>query len=126
MAASDSDQPPGETGAHPERAAAPDARAAGHLCGDDVATTAAVVGIVAVGAVIFEAALIPGMILGVGAMLVPRVLPRLGEGLEPAFRATVRGAYKVGRKARHAFAEAKEQVHDVVAETEAESGAKQL
>ena len=92
----------------------------------DAATTATVVGVVAIGALIFEAALIPGMVLGVGAMLVPKVLPRLGEGLQPAFRATVRGAYKAGRSARHAFAEAKEQVHDVVAETKAESAPTQL
>jgi hypothetical protein len=93
---------------------------------DDAATTAAVVGVVAVGALIFEAALIPGMILGVGAMLVPKVLPRLGEGLQPAFRATVRGAYKAGRHARHAFAEAKEQVNDVVAEAKADGGVTQV
>jgi hypothetical protein len=91
----------------------------------DAATTAAVVGVVAVGALIFEAALIPGMILGVGAMLVPKVLPRLGEGLQPVFRATVRGAYKAGRKASYAFAEAKEQVSDVVAEAKAEGAANQ-
>ena len=89
------------------------------------ATTAAVVGVVAVGALIFEAALIPGMILGVGAMLVPKVLPRLGEGLQPVFRGTVRGAYKAGTSARHAFAQAKEQVHNVVAETKADSATTQ-
>ncbi len=94
-------------------------------CGD-VATTVAVVGVVTVGALIFEAALIPGIILGVGAMLAPKVFPRIGEGLQPAFRATVRGAYKAGRKARHAFAEAQEQVHDVVAEANAESAAKEV
>jgi len=87
----------------------------------DAATTAAVVGVVAVGALIFEAALIPGMILGVGAMLVPKVLPRLGESLQPAFRSTVRGAYKAGTSARHAFAGAKEQVHHVAAEAKADS-----
>ena len=91
----------------------------------DAATTAAVVGVVAVGALIFEAALIPGMALGVAAMLVPKVLPRLGEGLQPVFRATVKGAYKAGRSARHAFAEAQEQVHDVVAEAKADSATTQ-
>jgi hypothetical protein len=120
MAGSNSDQAPNETGAPPPGPAAMDAELAGNKC-DDATTTAAVVAVVAVGAAIFEAALIPGMILGVGAMLVPKVLPRLGDGLEPAFRATVRGAYKIGKKARHAVAEAQEQVHDVVAETEAES-----
>jgi hypothetical protein len=123
MAGSNSDQAPNETGAPAPRPAVTDAKAAGNHS-DDIATTTAVVAVVAVGAVIFEAALIPGMILGVGAMLVPKLLPRLGDGLEPAFRATVRGAYKVGKKARHVFAEAQEQVHDVVAETEAESSAK--
>jgi hypothetical protein len=92
----------------------------------DAATTATVVGVIAVGALIFEAALIPGMILGVAAMLVPKVLPRLGESVQPAFRATVRGAYQAGKKARHAFSEAKEQVHDVVAEAKAGSATTQL
>lgn len=88
--------------------------------------TAAVVGVVAVGALVLEAALIPGMILGVGAMLAPKVLPKIGESIQPAFRATVRGAYKVGEKTRHMFAEAKEQVHDVVAEAKAENSAKEV
>jgi hypothetical protein len=99
--------------------------AAGTLS-DDVATTAAVVAVVAVGAVIFEAALIPGMVLGVAAMLAPKVFPNVDNKLQPAFRATVRGAYRAGRKARHAFAEAQEQVCDVVAEEKAASAAKEI
>jgi len=91
----------------------------------DIATTAAVVGVVAVGALIFETALIPGMILGVGAMLVPKALPGLGQGVQPAFRATVRGAYKAGGTVRHAFAEAREQVHDVVGGAKADSATTQ-
>ncbi|MBV8654374.1 MAG: DUF5132 domain-containing protein, partial [Alphaproteobacteria bacterium] len=70
---------------------------------------------------LFEAALIPGMIIGVAAMLAPKALPALGTTVEPAFRATVRGAVKLGQKARHAMAEAQEQVRDIVAETDAES-----
>jgi hypothetical protein len=73
----------------------------------DASTTAAVVGVVALGALVFESALIPGMALGVAAMLVPKVLPTLGEDIQSAFRATVRGAYNVGRRARHAFGEAR-------------------
>jgi hypothetical protein len=124
MTTSDTGQGPRAAEAQSPNGAATEAEAAEKQC-SDAATTAAVVGVVAVGALIFEAALIPGMILGVGAMLVPKVLPRLGDGLQPAFRATVRGAYKAGRKARHAFAEAKEQVNDVVAEAKAESAANQ-
>jgi hypothetical protein len=124
MTTSDTGQGSGAAAAQSPNGAATEAEIADKQC-SDAATTAAVVGVVAVGALIFEAALIPGMILGVGAMLVPKVLPRLGEGLQPAFRATVRGAYKAGRKASYAFAEAKEQVNDVVAEAKAESAANQ-
>jgi len=94
--------------------------APGTVCGMGV-ETAATVGVVAVGAVLFEAALIPGMILGVAAMVAPKVFPRLGEVLQPAFKATVRGAYHAGRKVRHVFAEAQEHVHDAVAEAKAEA-----
>jgi len=106
MAISSTEQGPEEAGAQPAEAATTTKNNR-----SDAATTAAVVGIVAVGALLFEATLIPGMVLGVGAMLVPKVLPRLGEGLQPAFLATVRGAYKAGTSARDAFAGAKEHVH---------------
>ncbi len=39
------------------------------------------------------------------------------------FRSAVRGAYKIGRKAREAAAEATEQVQDIVAEVHAEHAA---
>jgi hypothetical protein len=82
--------------------------------------TAAVVGVVAVGAALFETALIPGIILGVGAMLVPKILPKLSDTLQSGFRATVRSAYHVGNKASQVLAEAQEQIHDAVAEAKAE------
>jgi hypothetical protein len=87
---------------------------------DDLMVSAATVGVICVGAALFEAALIPGMIIGVCAMLAPKALPRIGAAVEPAFRHTVRGVYKVGQKARHAVAEAQEQLRDVVAEADAE------
>lgn len=83
-------------------------------------TTAATVGVVGVAAVIFEAALIPGMIIGVAAALAPSYMPRLGAALNPLFRSTVRGAYKMGRKTREAMSEAREQMNDIVAEVHAE------
>jgi hypothetical protein len=87
--------------------------------GDDFVVTATTVGIICVGAALFEAALIPGMVIGVAAMLAPKALPKLGAAVEPAFRGAVRGTYKLGQKARHIMAEAEEQVHDVVAEEKA-------
>ena len=86
---------------------------------NDFTVAAATVGIICVGAALFEAALIPGMVIGVAAMLAPRALPKLGAAVEPAFRGAVRGTYKLGQKARHIMAEAEEQVHDVVAEEQA-------
>ncbi|WP_158818771.1 DUF5132 domain-containing protein [Methylocapsa sp. S129] len=91
---------------------------------DAAIATAATVGVVAVGAVIFEAALIPGLVLGVAAVLAPQYLPKIGSALTPLFRSTVRGAYKLGQKSREAFAEAQEHIHDIAAEVNAEDGAK--
>jgi CO/xanthine dehydrogenase Mo-binding subunit len=83
--------------------------------------TAAIVGVVAAGAALFEAALIPGILIGVGAMLVPKILPGVSGTLQSGLRATVRGVYHVGNKASHVLAEAQEQIHDAVAEVKAEN-----
>ena len=88
---------------------------------DDLIGGVATVGVICVAAALVEMSLIPGMIIGVGAMLVPRALPHISNAVEPTFRYTVRGAYKLGQKARHAFAEAEEQVRDIVAEANADS-----
>jgi hypothetical protein len=60
------------------------------------AATVATVAVVAAGALVFEAALIPGIALGVAAMLVPRYLPQIGGALDPL----VKSAVRVGRKTR--------------------------
>jgi hypothetical protein len=86
----------------------------------EVIATAATVAVVGVGAAIFEAALLPGLVLGVAAMWAPQYFPKMGEALNPLFRSTVRGAYKLGNKTRELVAEAQEQVHDIVAEVHAE------
>ena len=88
-----------------------------------VATVATVV-VVGAGAALFEAALLPGMILGVAAVAAPTALPKIGAALNPLFRSTVRGVYRFGEKAREMAAEMQEQVHDVIAEVEAERDAK--
>ncbi len=100
------------------------AAGAGLQMRDTAIATAATVGVVAVGAVIFEAALIPGLVLGVAAVLAPQYLPKIGSALTPVFRSTVRGAYKLGQKSREAIAEAQEHFHDIAAEVNAEDGAK--
>jgi hypothetical protein len=87
----------------------------------DLLATAATVAVVGVGAAIFEAALIPGIVLGVAAMLVPKILPNIGAAIAPAVRSTVRGAYVLGQKTKEMVAEAHEHVNDIVAEVHAES-----
>jgi Protein of unknown function (DUF5132) len=109
------ESPPDETAETGEK---PAANGAMH---NEVVATAATVAVVGVGAVLFEAALLPGIVLGVAAMWAPQYFPKVGAALNPLFRSSVRGAYKVGQKTREMFAEAHEQVHDIVAEVHAEN-----
>ncbi len=63
---------------------------------------------------------LPGMAIGVGAMLLPRVLPRLGSAVRPLLRTAVRAGYSTVLATREMAAEANEQVQDMVAEARAE------
>ena len=103
-----------------ENSAAADQPAEAHEGANEAMTIAATVGVVAVGAALFEVALLPGIALGVAAMLAPKYVPKVGAAVTPMFRSTVRGAYKFGQKTREMVAEAKEQMHDIVAEVHAE------
>ena len=87
---------------------------------EDTTVKVATVGAIVAGAALSEAALIPGILIGVAAAMAPNYVPKVGAALQPMFRGAIRGMYKVGRKAREAAAEAKEQVHDIVAEVHAE------
>jgi hypothetical protein len=49
----------------------------------EIIATAATIAVVAVGAAVFEAALLPGLALGVVAALAPRVLPNIGSAMAP-------------------------------------------
>ncbi len=106
--------------------AEPAAVSTGWTAPDDMVTKVATVGVIGVAAALVEVALVPGIIIGIGAMLVPTVLPKIADGVQPAFRSVVRGAYHIGQKARHAFAEAQEQVQDIVAEVDAEKAGKAM
>lgn len=95
--------------------------AANGSSGPDFVTTATTIGVVAVAAAIIDVALIPGLVIGVAAAFAPKFVPKLGERLEPLFNSTVRGAYKMTRKARSAVAEAQERMNDIAAEVDAEA-----
>ena len=91
---------------------------------DEIIATAATIAVVAVGAAVFEAALLPGLALGAVAALAPRVLPNLGTAMAPMFRSSVRGVYRLGQRTRELVAEAQEHVNDIVAEANAEDRSK--
>ena len=86
----------------------------------DLLPTVATVAVVGIGAAVVEAALLPGLVLGVAAMCVPRYFPQIGSALQPLVKSTVRGASQIGQKTREVIAEVHEHVQDIVAEVDAE------
>ena len=88
----------------------------------DVVATVATVAVVGIVAAAFEAALLPGIVLGVAAVSLPQHF--MGPALNPLFRTTVRGAYKIRQKTQEMMADAYEQVEDIVAEVDAEGALK--
>ncbi len=82
--------------------------------------TVATVGVIGIGVVMIEAALLPGLILGVAAMAAPRLAPKMGSAMGPMFKSAVRGFYRFGQKTREFVAETQEHVQDIVAEVDAE------
>src|ERR1700749_2682151 len=85
--------------------------------------TVATVVVVAAGAALFEAALLPGLVLGVAAVAAPNYLPKLGAALNPLFKSAGRGTYKLQQKSREMVAEAHDQIHDPLAEVKPEANA---
>jgi hypothetical protein len=84
-------QPPALEGtSHVERTELAGER--GHQDGSNAMATVATVAVVGIGAAVFEAALLPGIVLGVAAMWLPRYYPKMGEALKPLFKSNVGGA----------------------------------
>lgn len=80
----------------------------------------AAVTLVGVGVALIEPELIPGMLLGAGALLAPKVLPAVGKMLRPMVKGVVKAGYSAAVAVREAVAEAGEQIEDMVAEARAE------
>lgn len=80
----------------------------------------ATVAAVGLGAALLEVELIPGMLLGVAAMLIPDLLPRLGNGIRPLVKEAVRAGYAVTERTKETVAEASEHLQDIVAEVRSE------
>ena len=87
-----------------------------------ISGTAIAVTAVGLGAVAFEAALLPGILLGVAAMWLPHDARQAFAPLaKSAAKSTVRGVYKIGQKSKELIADVQEQIQDIVAEVDAEN-----
>lgn len=81
-----------------------------------VATAAAIV----VGAALIKVELIPGLIIGAGAILLGKLFPEMSGYVRPVIKSAVRAGFSATQKIREVMAEASEQVHDLVAEVQHE------
>jgi hypothetical protein len=93
------------------------------LAGDGAGLAAAVA--VGVGAALIEIELLPGILIGAGAVLLARRFPQIGQALKPAVKSAIGAGLAMSDKARRVMAEASEQVQDVVAEVRSERGTQQ-
>jgi hypothetical protein len=84
--------------------------------------TAVTVAAVGIGAVAFEAALLPGVLLGVAAMWLPH---DVRQAFSPLVKSTVRGVYRLGERtgggAKALITDMQRQVREIVAEVDAEN-----
>ncbi len=91
------------------------------LGGNKLTSGLATAAIVGVGAALIEVEWIPGLLLGVAAMVAPELVPKVGRGVRPLVRTAIKNGYAASRKAREWMAEAGEQVSDMVAEVRSAS-----
>ena len=84
--------------------------------GPSLATTA----LVGIGVAVVEPELIPGMLIGAGAALAPKLLPTLGSIVRPLVKTIVKAGYVAVVSVREMVAEAGEQMDDMLAEVRAE------
>jgi hypothetical protein len=80
----------------------------------------ATVALVGVGVAVLEPELIPGILIGAGAVLAPKILPALGSMLRPMVKGVVKAGYSAAMSVREAAAEGREQMEDLVVEARAE------
>jgi hypothetical protein len=91
--------------------------------GSEVRRTAIATAVtVGIGAATFEAALLPGVLLGVAAMWLPH---DVRQAFSPLVKSTVRGVYRLGERtgdgAKALITDMRQQVREIVAEVDAEN-----
>ena len=88
----------------------------GEIKNDDIAGKAATIALVGVGVALISTELIPGMLIGVAAAMMPGIGPKM----RPLLKSTVKAGFSAVRKTREILAGASEQVQDMLAEASAE------
>ena len=81
-------------------------------------TAAAVVG---VAAVLVEAELLPGILLGVAAMMLPKIFPGITDFARPLVKSSIGLGYKAMVKTQQLVAEASDHAQDMLAEIRSEA-----
>jgi hypothetical protein len=84
------------------------------VSGDNTSVAAAAA--IVVGAALIEVELIPGLIIGAGAIVLGKLFPELGDYVRPAIKGALRAGFVLTQKVQEVVAETSEQVHDLVAE----------
>ena len=93
--------------------------------GDALVPQLGIAALAGVAVAAIEAELLPGLLIGVGVMLAPKLVPGLGNVMRPLGKILVRVGYEVAVKAQEVIAEASEQVQNMVAEIKMEKAAGQ-
>ena len=75
---------------------------------------------IVVGAALIEVELIPGLIIGAGAILLGKLFPEMGDYVRPAIKGALHAGFVFTQKIQEVVAETSEQVHDLVAEVKHE------
>ena len=81
-----------------------------------IATAAAIV----VGAALIEIELIPGLVIGAGAVVLGKLFPEISIYARPIFKSIIKAGFSATHKIRQVVAETNEQVNDLVAEVKNE------
>jgi len=92
-----------------------------HILYDDLLSSAlTTIGPVGAGNIIFEAALVPGILLSIAAIAVSGRATEFKSTLFPIVRSTIRSVQTVSQEVREIIAETQEKMDDILAEIEAE------
>lgn len=92
-----------------------------HILYDDLLSSAlTTIGPAGAGNIIFEAALVPGILLGIAAIAVTKRATEVKSTLFPIVKSTILSVKITSQHARELIAETQEKMEDILAEIEAE------